>query len=63
MTATTMLAAIAVAYSAIFGFETNVALAQARMFFFLVPIVALHYAVAFFVVGRRTPSRAPENAS
>ncbi len=47
-TAAALLAAIAVVFSIIITFETNAALAQARVFFIVTPIIALHMFVRQF---------------
>jgi hypothetical protein len=51
-----LLATIAILFSIVITFETNVALAQSRVFFFLVPIVALDYFVRLLGGTRKVES-------
>jgi hypothetical protein len=51
-TATGILLATAIAYCIVIGFEMNVAMAQARIFFYVVPIIGLHLMVTRVVTSR-----------
>lgn len=62
-TATSILMATAIAYCVVIGFEMNVAIAQSRIFFFVVPIAALHFMVHALGGDRSVASSRVENGA